>query len=99
MSLRLVAKLWSVTIVRANIIIPLVFIVLRMKDPYFTMNISDQQQFALICILLAGIWCASFAFECTPERGYEGCACYRERNSTKEYVNLLPLKTNSSSPR
>lgn len=63
------------------------------------MAILDKQQCTLICFLLAGIGCVSLAFECIPADGYKGCACYIERNSTKQYVNLFPLKSNSSSPR
>ena len=57
------------------------------------------KQFVVICILLAGISCVSRGFECIPAEGYEGCACYTEKNNTKEYVNLLPLKKDSSTPR
>lgn len=62
---------------------------------------SDIQSFAVIYLLLAGFCCISMGDDqCIPAKGYEGCACYRETvNKTKEYVNLLPLKTYSSTPR
>ncbi|KAK2548420.1 hypothetical protein P5673_031394 [Acropora cervicornis] len=65
------------------------------------MKISDTHQLTLIVYLFAGIWCVSFASECVPPYGYKGCACTyspKEINNT-EFVNLLPLKSNSSSPR
>ncbi|XP_015757126.1 PREDICTED: uncharacterized protein LOC107336572 [Acropora digitifera] len=65
------------------------------------MKISDTHQSAWIVFLFAGIWCVSFASECVPPYGYKGCACTyspKEINNT-EFVNLLPLKSNSSSPR
>lgn len=65
------------------------------------MKISDTHQLTWIVFLLAGIWCVSFASECVPPDGYKGCACTyspKEINNT-EFVNLLPLKSNSSSPR
>ena len=65
---------------------------------------SEKQQFIVICTLLVGFCCVSLGFECKPAEGYEGCACYTEKNDslkniTREYVNLLPLKGNSSTPR
>ncbi|KAL9958105.1 hypothetical protein ACROYT_G035076 [Oculina patagonica] len=64
------------------------------------MKMTDKQQVVVICILLAGIFCFSFALECKPADGYESCACYMEGvNNTREYINLLPLKGNSSAPR
>ncbi|CAH3150067.1 unnamed protein product [Porites lobata] len=62
---------------------------------------SDIQSFAVIYLFLAGFCCISMGVDqCIPAKGYEGCACYRETvNKTKEYVNLLPLKTDSSIPR
>ena len=60
---------------------------------------TDKQQVLVICILLAGICYISFAFECIPADGYESCACYvKGVNNTREYINLLPLKGNSSTP-
>lgn len=71
-----------------------------MQYAYFTLKMSDKQLFAVICILLAEICCVSFAFECIPVQGYEGCACYtKTKDNTTEYVNLLPLKVNSPIPR
>ncbi|KAK2548417.1 hypothetical protein P5673_031387 [Acropora cervicornis] len=64
------------------------------------MKISDTHQLSWIVFLFAGIWCVSFASECVPPYGYKGCACMnspKEINNT-EFVNLLPLKSNSSSP-
>ena len=50
--------------------------------------------------ILAAISCVSHARECIPVHGYEICACYCPAVSeTRKYVNLLPLKINSSSPR
>jgi len=62
-------------------------------------KMPDKQYFVVICIFLAGVCCISVAIGCIPAAGYEGCACYTVKNNTKEYVNLLPLKINSSSPR
>ena len=65
------------------------------------LKMSDIQSFAVIYLLLAGFCCISMGDDqCIPAKGYEGCACYRETvNKTKEYVNFLPLKTDSSTPR
>lgn len=65
------------------------------------LKMSDIQSFAVIYLFLAGFCCISMGVDqCIPAKGYEGCACYRETvNKTKEYVNLLPLKTDSSIPR
>ena len=59
--------------------------------------------------ILAAISCVSHARECIPVHGYESCACYSlchcwdpvllSSSDTRKYVNLLPLKINSSSPR
>lgn len=58
------------------------------------------EQTKVICILLAALGCVSLARECIPVDGYESCACYMEgANNTREYVNLLPLKGNSRTPR
>ena len=60
----------------------------------------DIQSFEVIYLFLAGFCCISMGDHCIPAKGYEGCACYRETvNKTKEYVNLLPLKPDSSTPR
>ncbi|XP_027039312.1 uncharacterized protein LOC113667655 [Pocillopora damicornis] len=61
---------------------------------------ADSYQVLAICMLLVAISCVSRARDCIPVHGYESCACYFPAvNDTREYVNLLPLKTNSSSPR
>ena len=61
---------------------------------------ADSYQVLAICMLLVVISCVSRARDCIPVHGYESCACYFPAvNDTREYVNLLPLKTNSSSPR
>lgn len=78
-----------------------IFFVWGIKDRVFTLKMSDIQSFAVIYLFLAGFCCSSMGVDqCIPAEGYKGCACYRETvNKTKEYVNLLPLKTNSSTPR
>ena len=60
---------------------------------------SDKQQLLVLLIILGGSSLVTVAFECTAVKGYDGCACYVEKNNTKIYVNLLPLKENSSTPR
>lgn len=61
---------------------------------------ADSKQVFAICMLLATISCVLCARECIPVHGYESCACYFPAvNNTRRYVNLLPLKINSSSPR
>ncbi|KAJ7390573.1 hypothetical protein OS493_023961 [Desmophyllum pertusum] len=61
---------------------------------------ADRQQVMVISLLLAAICYISCARECVPAYGYQSCACYMEGvNNTKEYVNLLSLKGNSSTPR
>ncbi|XP_073230323.1 uncharacterized protein [Porites lutea] len=60
---------------------------------------SDKQQLLVLLIILGGSSLVTVAFECTAVKGYDGCACYVEKNNTKIYVNLLPLKENSSIPR
>ena len=61
---------------------------------------ADSYQVLAICMLLVAISCVSRARDCIPVHGYESCACYFPAvNDTREYVNLLPLKTNSPSPR
>ncbi|KAM7440627.1 hypothetical protein ABFA07_010158 [Porites harrisoni] len=60
---------------------------------------SDKQQLLVLLIILGGSSLGTVAFECTAVKGYDGCACYEEKNNTKIYVNLLPLKENSSTPR
>ena len=62
-------------------------------------KMSDKQQLLVLLIILGGSSLVTVAFECTAVKGYDGCACYEEKNNTKIYVNLLPLKENSSTPR
>ena len=78
-----------------------IFFVWGVNDRVFTLKMPDIQSFAVIYLFLAGFCCISMGVDqCIPAEGYEGCACYRETvNKTKEYVNLLPLKTDSSTPR
>ncbi|XP_022808961.1 uncharacterized protein LOC111345940 isoform X1 [Stylophora pistillata] len=66
----------------------------------FTFRMEDSNQVIAVCMLLAAISCILRARECIPVHGYESCACYFPGvNDTWKYVNLLPLKINSSSPR
>ncbi|XP_020615252.1 uncharacterized protein LOC110053371 [Orbicella faveolata] len=63
-------------------------------------KMANKQEVLAICMLLAAVCCTSIALECVPAEGYESCACYMEGvNNTREYINLLPLKGNSSNPR
>ena len=63
-------------------------------------KMATKQAVLAIYLLLAVVCCNSTALECIPAEGYESCACYMEGvNNTREYINLLPLKGNSSNPR
>jgi len=63
-------------------------------------KMANKQAVLFICNLLAAVCCTTIAFECIPAEGHESCACYKEGvNNTREYINLLPLKGNSSNPR
>ena len=66
----------------------------------FMTKMANKQAVLFICILLAAVCCTSIASECIPAEGHESCACYKEGvNNTREYINLFPLKGNSSNPR
>lgn len=63
---------------------------------------ANKQVVLSICLLLVVVCCSTIDLEgeCIPAEGYESCACYMKGvNNTREYVNLLPLKGNSSNPR
>lgn len=64
------------------------------------LKMANKQAVLAICILLVAVCCTTIALECVPAEGYESCACYMKGvNNTREYINLLPLKGNSSNPR
>lgn len=64
------------------------------------MRVLDKQHLSLTFIFFAGICCVSLASDCIPPYGYKGCACsYSRKVNNTDFLNLLPLKIDSSSPR